>query len=95
MLLDVVGQIMTKSGDQNITSKVYFEQIFVTDTVTASEVLYRKNISNNPVELMKKEALRLKALLQEQKTKIISLEKRFNDAILIGQDAKVTGKKVR
>ncbi|XP_065649576.1 uncharacterized protein LOC100199482 isoform X2 [Hydra vulgaris] len=92
MLSNVVGKIMTKRSTQNITSKVYFEELEV-NTISTSEVFYQNNISNNPSELIHKEISELKDLLKEHTNKIILLQKQFNDAVLISENANIIGKK--
>ncbi|XP_047129042.1 uncharacterized protein LOC100199482 isoform X1 [Hydra vulgaris] len=92
VLSNVVGKIMTKRSNQNITSKVYFEELEV-NTISTSEVFYQSNISNNPLELMHKEISKLKDLLKEHENKIILLQKQLNDAVLISENANITGKK--
>ena len=85
---------MTLSGEQNVTSNIYLHNISVLDTLATTNLLYKNNVTINPVELSAKEAVVLKGRIQAQEERILRLQQKLSEAIRINEDMVMTGKKV-
>ena len=85
---------MTKSTDQNITSDVIMGNATITGTLSTSEFVYLDKVNNNPMLLSENEIFSLKKMLEGEEGKIADIQSRLEDAVLVNENATITGKKV-
>jgi len=94
LLNEVANKVMTKSTAQNITSDLTVEELTITDTLTTENFYYRIRVNNDPLKINNAEVEKLLQRLNEKESQLTALEAMLADAVLLTEDASITGKKI-
>lgn len=93
MLLEVTDTVLTRSTPQNLTTlKLMKSQI---SELKTGSLLYRKEVSVNPVHEMAEQAVLIKRKILEQEKVLKDIQQQFQDIVLVDTPDVVTAKKVQ